>query len=57
MSGIRGKYPQFFLVEEDGALSFLGDWERIEGVNDASGLPEEVLEANPGIQTWKTVLG
>jgi hypothetical protein len=57
MSGIRGNYPQFFLVEKDGSVSFLGDWNRIEGVNDASGLPEEILEANPDITTWKTVLG
>lgn len=52
MSGLRAHYPQFFLVEPDGSLSFLGDWDRIEGVNDASGLPEEILNANPQILTW-----
>jgi hypothetical protein len=57
MSGIRANYPQFFLVNEDGSLSFLGDWDRIEGVNDASALPTEILEANPGIITWDSVLG
>ena len=57
MSGIRGNYPQFFLVEKDGSVSFLGDWNAIEEMNDASGLPLEILEANPGIPTWKTVLG
>jgi hypothetical protein len=57
MSGIRGNYPQFFLVEKDGSVSFLGDWNRIEGVNDSSGLPEEILDANPEITTWKTILG
>jgi hypothetical protein len=57
MSGIRGNYPQFFLVEKDGSVSFLGNWNAIEEMNDASGLPEEILEANPGIPTWKTVLG
>ena len=58
ISGIRANYPQFFLVNEDEAMPrFLGDWETIEAVNDASSLPDEILEANPSIMTWENVLG
>jgi len=45
-------------VEDEGRkISFLGDWDRIEAVNDASSLPDDVLEANPDIMTWDKVLG
>lgn len=56
-SGIRANYPQFFLVDEDQTISFLGDYEKINAVNDASSLPEEVLDANPSIMTWDKVMG
>lgn len=56
-SGVRGQYPQFFLVDGGGhQVSYLGDWDTIEGINDASGLPDDILEANPSIMTWDKVL-
>lgn len=57
LSGLRAVYPQFFLIHGQDRIEFLGDWEKIEAVNDASGLPDEVLEKNPGIMTWEKVLG
>lgn len=57
ISGIRGNYPQFFLVDEHDNVEFLGNWDKIEAVNDASSLPDEILEANPSIITWDKVLG
>ena len=38
-------------------MSYLGDFDTLEGINDASGLPDDVLEANPSIMTWDKVLG
>lgn len=62
ISGIRGSYPQFFIYDtsvydkvED--VSFLGDWEKIEAVNDASDLPAEVLKEHPSIKTWDNLMG
>lgn len=62
ISGIRGSYPQFFIYDtsvydkvED--VSFLGDWEKIEAVNDASDLPAEVLKEHPSINTWDNLMG
>jgi hypothetical protein len=66
LSQIRGVFPQFFIVtntlDKDGAAassetSFLGDYDAIESINDASGLPEEILEQNPGILTWESIWG
>jgi hypothetical protein len=60
ISGKRGAYPQFFLVrvsETSKTTTYLGDWEYIEGLNDASGLPADILKANPTIVTWDKVLG
>ena len=58
LSGLRGEYPQFFLIDkENDSITFLGNYEKIEAINDASSLPDEVLEAHPGIQTWENVLG
>jgi len=42
---------------EDGHITFLGDWDKIEAVNDASSLPDDILEANPSILTWEKVFG
>jgi hypothetical protein len=58
LSGISGVYPQFFLIfNEEEKIEFLGDWEKIEAVNDASGLPVEILERHPDIMTWEKVMG
>jgi hypothetical protein len=62
LSDMRGAYPQFFVVCEDGEsgaprTSFLGDWETIEGINDSSSLPAEILDANPTLLTWERVPG
>jgi hypothetical protein len=60
ISGRRGAYPQFFLVRVEKAsrtTTYLGDFEYIEGVNDASGYPEDILDNNPQIVTWDKVMG
>jgi hypothetical protein len=54
---MRGEYPQFFLIDKvNDSITFLGNYEKIEAINDASSLPVEVLEANPSIQTWENVM-
>lgn len=52
ISGIRGNYPQFFFAHPDGSTSFLGGWERIEEINENSTLSPQILNNNPGIETW-----
>ena len=56
LSGLRGVYPQFFVLEGEEELEFLGDWEKIEAINDASSLPQEILMNNPSIMTWDKVM-
>ena len=56
LSGKRGVYPQFFLMHGEDKIEFLGDWEKIEALNDASSLPDEILQQNPEIMTWEKVL-
>jgi hypothetical protein len=60
ISDIRGAYPQFFVVTDHGdnselQISFLGDFETIEGINDSSSLPNEILDANPTLLTWSRI--
>jgi hypothetical protein len=44
ISGNRGKYPQFFLVEgSGGTTSFLGLFEDIEAMNDSRTLTKQAL--------------
>ena len=57
LSGKRGVYPQFFVIHGEDKIEFIGDWEKIEALNDASGLPEEILDRNPEIMTWERILG
>lgn len=57
VSGMRGNYPQLFFVFRDGSTTFLGGWEKIETINDASDLPADVLQGNPEIETWTSVFG
>ena len=43
ISGIRGKYPQFFLVkDEDGPTTFLGDFDTFEWLNDEGTLLQAI---------------
>jgi len=56
ISGTRGNYPQFFVYNHhDYVTEFLGDYELIERLNETDALPEDVLVANPQLQTWETV--
>ena len=60
ISDTRGAYPQFFVVTDHGddseqQISFLGDFEIIEGINDSSSLPKEILDANPTLLTWDRI--
>ena len=60
LSDMRGVYPQFFVVVDDDGVpktTFLGDWETIEGINDSSSLPAEILDANPTLLTWERIPG
>ena len=62
ISGRRGVYPQFFVLDDDvyngqEDVSFIGEWDDIEQVNDASGLPQAMLEAHPSIKTWDAIIG
>jgi hypothetical protein len=62
LSGLRGIYPQFFLVQggdgnHDDNLRCLGDFDAIEGINEASSLPNDVLQDNPTILTWDRLMG
>jgi len=62
ISGMCGVYPLFFLVKDtfeqtENPVEFLGDWETVEGINDSSSLPKEILDANPGILTWDKIPG
>jgi hypothetical protein len=68
ISRLRGEYPQFFVVTNSGHdatatnftshnTKFLGDYDTVEGIHDASSLPAEILEANPNIITWDRIPG
>lgn len=57
ISGIRGNYPQFFFEDKEGSISFFGSFEKIEQLNETSGLPAEVLAQHPEIETWEKVFG
>lgn len=47
-------YPQFFFVG-DGTISYVGNYQRLESLNEASDIPMEVLADNPDIETWERV--
>ena len=47
-------YPQFFFVG-DGAVSYVGDFERLLSLNDASDIPREILDQHPELETWERV--
>jgi len=47
-------YPQFFFVG-DGTVSYVGDFERLLSLNDASDIPGDILDQNPDLETWERV--
>jgi hypothetical protein len=62
VSGKRGHYPQFFLLTYDNAgneagAMFLGGFDRLKDLNDTVDLSEDILEANPDLETWTRLLG
>ena len=62
VSGKRGHYPQFFLLTYDNAgneagAMFLGGFDRLKDLNDTVDLSEDILQANPELETWTRLLG
>ena len=63
VSKIRGNYPQFFLARSTGrgsineTTTYLGNYDWIHELNDTVDLPQDVLAANPDLETWDRVLG
>jgi len=55
LSGTRGGYPQVFLQKADGAVEFVGLWEKLEELNECGSLPADVLAANPQVPTFQRV--
>lgn len=51
VSGIRGNYPQLFLVGTD-AVEFVGGFDTLETMIEAETLPPSVLNAHPEITTF-----
>jgi len=45
VSGIRAKYPQFFLVDCNEEINFLADWEGFEAMNDSGTLKDTLVLA------------
>ena len=56
VSGVRGEYPQFFLIEKSGETHYIGDFETVVAINDLSGLPKSDIETDPGAITWDRLL-
>mmetsp|Transcript_26289 Transcript_26289/g.55900 ORF Transcript_26289/g.55900 Transcript_26289/m.55900 type:complete len:122 (+) Transcript_26289:382-747(+) len=57
LSGVRGNYPQFFFEFEDGTIHFMGNFEKVEDLNETTGLPAEVLAQHPDLETWDKMFG
>jgi len=55
ISGIRGYYPQFFIERQDGQIEYFGNFDRMETINETSGLPTEVLAMHPELETWADI--
>src|SRR5690348_16044518 len=43
VSGIRGKYPQCFIADDDNNYRFVGMWDEIESLVDCDAIPADVL--------------
>ena len=48
-------YPQFFFEFQDGTINFLGDFDKIDSLNETTGLSAEILAQHPEIETWDKV--
>ena len=63
VSKIRGNYPQFFLAHAAGrgsineTTTYLGNYHWIHELNDTVDLPQDILAANPDLETWDRVMG
>ena len=57
ISGVRGNYPQFFFEFQDGTINFLGNFEKINDLNETKGLSSEVLAQHPELETWDKMFG
>lgn len=57
ISGIRGNYPQFFFEWQDRTINFFGSFDKIEALNETTGLPPEILTQHPELETWEKVFG
>lgn len=57
ISGVRGNYPQFFFELRDGHISFFGNFNKIDELNETSGLPPDLLAQHHGLETWEKVFG
>ena len=42
ISGIRAKYPQFFVVDQSDATTFLADWDGFQEMNEMGSLKESI---------------
>lgn len=56
ISGVRGKYPQFFFAYTNGLVTFFGNFEKLQDLNETNDLTDEYLEENPDVETWNKVM-
>jgi len=66
LSGLRGKYPQFFLRQADGTMKFFGDFDTLAHYNDTgtlaaqiggSATPRQSENSAPGVAPKSTLNG
>jgi len=57
ISGVRGNYPQFFFEFQDGTINFLGNFAKIDDLNETNNLPSDVLAQHPELETWDKMFG
>ena len=57
ISGIRANYPQFFFEYQTGTIQYLGNFGKLERLNESSNLPSEVLSRHVEIETWDKIFG
>lgn len=61
ISGIRANYPQLFFVLPSNETIYFGNFEKLEGLNEMTSLPEDVianaLRHNPDLETWDSTFG